>query len=57
MTRLRYISAAKPEDLVMFLNNLGVRVQIYGAPVWNGRRWYLWFVPSDDGQDIASADL
>jgi len=56
-TRLRYASAKKPEVLVQFTNSLGVRVQIYGAPQWDGKKWYLFFVPSDDGADIKSIDL
>lgn len=56
-TRLRFVSAKLPIDIVMWLNQLGARVQVYGAPVYNGKRWYLWFVPSDSGRDIASVDL
>lgn len=56
-TRLRYVSAKNADDLVQFLDRLGVRVQIYGAPVWDGKRWYLWFVPSDVGADIRSIKL
>lgn len=41
----------------MFLDNLGVRVQIYGQPVWDGKSWTLWFVPSDEGPDIKSIDI
>lgn len=47
-TRLRYISSKKADNLVAFLNALGFRVQIYGAPQWDGKRWYLWVVPPDD---------
>lgn len=56
-TRLRFVTAKAPEDLVAFLDSLGVRVQIYGQPVWNGKKWFLWFVPSDAGGDIPSVDL
>jgi len=56
-TRLRFVSAKKPEQLVEFLNRLGMRVQVYGQPVWDGKRWVLWFVPSDAGPDILSANL
>lgn len=47
-TRLRFVSAASPERIVEYLDRLPYRVQIYGAPVWNGRRWFLWFVPPDN---------
>lgn len=56
-TRLRYIKSKDPNALVEFLNQLGVRVQIYGAPVYAKNAWFLWFVPSDSGQDINSIDL
>lgn len=57
-TRLRYVSARKPKDLQIYLQRLGFRVQIYGAPVWDGKRWFLWFVPPDDDRrDIPSVDL
>jgi len=57
VTRLRYAVAKTQQDLVDFLESLGRRVQIYGAPVWDGKRWTLWFVPDDRGQDIQSVDL
>lgn len=57
VTRLRYVIAKAPADLVDFLTSLGRRVQIYGAPVWDGKRWVLWFVPDDRGADIQSVDL
>ena len=47
-TRLRFVSAKKPETIVEFLHRLGIRVQIYGAPVWDGKRWTLWFIPPDN---------
>lgn len=56
-TRLRFVSSRIPDDLVEWLDRLGVRVQIYGQPVFDGKRWYLWFVPSDSGKDIKSIKL
>ncbi len=50
-TRLRFVRSKKADNLILFLENLGVRVQIYGAPVWDGKKWYLWFVPDDRGED------
>lgn len=41
----------------MFTNSLGVRIQVYGSPQWDGKKWYLWFVPNDEGADIKSIDL
>ena len=57
VTRLRFVSAKKPKQLVDWLSLLGVRVQIYGQPVWDGKKWYLWFVPNDMGADIPSREL
>lgn len=57
-TRLRFVSSKRPEALVFFLSKLRVRVQIYGAPVWDGKRWTLWFVPPDDiSIDVPSVKL
>lgn len=56
-TRLRFVKAKKPETIQAFLDRLGVRVQIYGQPVWDGKKWFLWFVPADDSPDILSRDL
>lgn len=51
VTRLRYVSAKKASDIIEFVNNLGARVQIYGSPTFDGKRWYLWFVPDDRAGD------
>lgn len=57
-TRLRFIQAKTPEELTAFLGKLPMRVQIYGAPVWDGKRWTLWVVPPDDvGRDLKSVRL
>lgn len=55
-TRLRWVSAKDPETIQLFLDTLGVRVQIYQI-VAKGNKWFLFFVPSDAGDDIASRDL
>jgi hypothetical protein len=58
VTRLRHISARKLEDIENALESLGLRVQIYGQPVWDGKRWTLFFVPPDEDRiDIKSIDL
>jgi hypothetical protein len=57
VTRLRYVTAKSPDDIVQWLTMLGRRVQIYGSPVWDGKRWWLWFVPDDRGGDIPSVKL
>lgn len=57
-TRLRYVQSKKPEKLVQFLASIPFRVQIYGAPVWDGKLWTLWFVPQDDiSKDVKSGLL
>lgn len=56
-TRLRFVSAKNARTIQLFCDKLGARIQIYGAPVFAKGRWYLWFVPSDHGADIASRDL
>lgn len=56
-TRLRFAFTKDPLRIPQWLNTLGVRIQIYGSPIWDGKKWYLWFVPNDEGQDIAPIDL
>lgn len=56
-TRLRYVRSKDPDMIQQFLEAVGVRVQIYGAPVWTGEAWYLWFIPDDRGADINSVNL
>jgi len=57
-TRLRFVSAKQPATIELFLSKLGFRVQIYGAPVWDGKKWTLWFVPPDDiRKDVKSVEL
>lgn len=56
-TRLRYVRSRDPELIQQFLEAVGVRVQIYGAPVWTGESWFLWFIPDDRGADINSVNL
>lgn len=54
-TRLRYVRAKKPEGIEAFLAALGFRVEIKGAPVWDGTYWTCWFIPPDDtGVDVKS---
>lgn len=57
VTRLRYFASKSPDKLSLALSYLGARIQIYGAPVWDGKKWYLWFVPGDNSRDIKSMDL
>ncbi len=56
-TRLRYVKSKDPDLIVGFLEKLGRRVRIYGAPQYDGKSWYCWFVPNDMGADIRSVDL
>lgn len=56
-TRLRFVSANKPEQIELFLSALKQRVQIMGAPVFDGKVWYLYFVPGDTDKDIKSVRL
>ena len=56
-TRLRFVTAKDPNKIVSFLEAIGTRVQIYGSPVWDGKKWFLWFVPNDRGIDVESKNL
>jgi hypothetical protein len=56
-TRLRFAKSKDPAMLSAWLDALGGRVQVYGCPQFDGKRWVLWFVPSDEGNDINSIDI
>ena len=56
-TRLRFCRSKNPVNLVNFCDLLGVRIEIKGSPVFVGKKWYLWFIPGDSGDDISSVDL
>lgn len=55
-TRLRYVRSKDADLISLWTNKIGVRIQIY-AVTWNGKQHYVWFVPSDDGEDIRSINL
>lgn len=55
-TRLRFVSAKKPESVQKFCDTLGKRIQIYQL-VWTGKEWFLWFVPDDKSSDLPSGKL
>lgn len=57
VTRLRYIKSKDPAMFQAWLDALGVRIQVYGCPQYDGKVWWLWFVPNDKGGDISSIDL
>ena len=59
-TRLRFVSSPDADMIPEYFDALGVRVQIYGNPVWESteKRWFVWFVPDDKSPvDIASVHL
>lgn len=56
-TRLRFAKSKDPSLFQDWLESLGVRVQIYGSPQFDGESWTLWFVPDDRGVDIESINL
>ncbi len=56
ITRLSYVSARKPIDIVIYLRKLGFRVQIYSIN-FDGKRWVCWFVPGEDSKDVPPKDL
>ncbi len=55
-TRLRFVRSKDPGMLTKFCDKLGVRIQIYDIE-FAQKKWHLWFVPSDEGNDIPSGDL
>lgn len=57
VTRLRFARSSDPAMLQAWLESLSVRVQIHGCPQWDGKAWWLWFIPDDRGADIPSMDL
>lgn len=55
-TRLRWVSAKKPEEIQAFCDSLGSRIEIKQI-VWTGSEWFLWFVPDDKGADKKSGPI
>jgi hypothetical protein len=55
-TRLSYAKAKDPDAFRLWLKTIAVRVQIYSM-AHDGKFWFLWFVPDDNGPDIQSVDL
>lgn len=55
-TRLRFVTAKKPEAIQAFCDSLGKRIEIKTV-VWTGSQWVLWFVPDDKGADIQSGAI
>lgn len=55
-TRLRWVSAVDPKAIETFCEALGSRIEIKEM-VWDGSRWFLWFVPDDRGADVKSGPI
>ncbi len=55
-TRLRWVSAKKPETIQAFCDALDKRIEIKSI-VQSGGLWFLWFVPDDKRADIKSGRL
>lgn len=55
-TRLRWVSAKKPEVIQAFCDKLGKRIEIKQI-VFANDLWFLWFVPDDKKSDIRSGRL
>lgn len=57
-TRLRWVSAKSPDDIVLFLDSLRYKVEIKGGPVRDKNRWFLWFVlPEVEGLEFESRGI
>lgn len=57
-TRLRYLKAKTEEEVSAAVTRLPFKVEIKGAPVWNGKRWVLWFVlPEEDGIEMGNMEI
>lgn len=55
-TRLRWVSAKKPETIQAFCDSLGKRIEIKTITA-SGGLWFLWFVPDDKTADVKSGRL
>ena len=57
-TRLRYLAADTPDEIVAALDQLQFKVEIKGAPIKDGKGWILYFViPEMEGLEWDSVDL
>ena len=47
-TKLRFIASKDPEKITQALERLPFKVEIKGAPVRKGPKWFLWFTIQDE---------
>jgi len=55
-TRLRWVSAKKPETIQKFCDTLDKRIEVKQI-LYVGGLWFLWFVPDDKRADVKSGRL
>lgn len=49
-TRLRYIIASNPDDLIQAVERLLFKVEIKGSPIPYKKGWILWFTIQDNAE-------
>jgi hypothetical protein len=58
-TRLRFIASKDPTKLVEYCNSLPYKIEIKGNPVFNSKKFYLFFILPDtiDKEEIVWGDI
>ena len=56
-TRLRYFSSKNPDDIVEIVNSLPHKIEIKGTPVYDGKKFYLFYIQPDNIKDLFIGDL
>lgn len=56
-TRLRFIAAKTAGEISLAVSSLPFKVEIKGNPVFDGKRWILWFVIPDNVQEFRNIEF
>lgn len=57
-TRLRYVYSKDVEKLVQFCSELSFKIEIKGAPVFQGGKWFLFFIlPENEAIEFKSGSI
>lgn len=61
-TRLRYIESKDKDKILKYVSGrvgLPYRIEIKGSPIFDGKKWVLWFILPDDNslKEMRSGNL
>lgn len=57
-TRIRYIASKDINKVINAVNSLGFKIEIKGAPVYDGKLWRLFFIlPESELIDLKNLEI